>query len=162
MLNHNAPTTAPRDAPRTPPKHLALAIAIAVLAVMLLLLLRSLTLPLVFAAIVAVLAHPLQERLVRRMGGLGWLAAAGLTLAFALAVFCPPVVALSLAYEDLRGLLREVEPDQPGGRPVPENIQRLRPAIVWVSETTGVGEERVRGWIRDGARNSNRSFTAAR
>ncbi len=150
MPIHDAPTTAPRGAPRTPPRHLAFVVVIAVLAVLFLLLLRSLALPLVFAAIVAVLAHPLQDGLVRRMGGLGWLAAAGLTLAFALVVVCPPVVAVSLAYEDLRGLLREVEPDQPGGRPVPENSRRLRPGIAWVGETTGVGEERVRGWVRDG------------
>jgi len=135
---------------RTTAKYLALVVVTVILALLFLLLLHSLALPLVFAAIVAVLAHPLQEKLVRRMRGFGWLAAAALTVAFVLIVAIPPILAVSVAYDDLRGLLKGIESTHPDGKPLSENGPRFRPAIAWVSETTGVGDERVRGWVRDG------------
>ena len=140
---------APIGSRRTTSKYLALVVVTVVLALLFLLLLHSLALPLVFAAIVAMLAHPLQERLVRRMGGLGWLAAGGLTVAFVSIIAIPPILAVGIAYKDLQGLLKEVGPANPDGNNLSENSPQLRPAIEWVSRTTGTPEERVREWVRD-------------
>ena len=134
---------------RTTAKYLALVVVTVILALLFLLLLHSLALPLVFAAIVAVLTHPLQEKLVRRMGGLGWLAAAALTLAVVSIVASPPILAVSVAYDDLRGLLTGGESAHPDGKLLSENSPQLRPAIEWVSRTTGTPEGRVREWVRD-------------
>lgn len=84
------------------------------------------------------------------MGGLEWLAAAILTLLFVLVIACPLIPALSVAYGELHGLLKEVEPSSPGGEGRAEDSSRLRPGIDWVSKTTGVEAVRVRGWVRDG------------
>lgn len=140
---------APNGSRRTTAKYLALVVVTVVLALLFLLLLHSLALPLVFAAIVAVLAHPLQEKLVRGMGGLDWLAAAGLTIAFVSIVAIPPILAVGVAYEDLHGLLNEVGPANPDGNRLSENSPQLRPAIEWVSRTTGTPEDRVREWVRN-------------
>ena len=140
---------APNGSRRTTTKYLALVVVTVVLALLFLLLLHSLALPLVFAAIVAVLAHPLQEKLVRGMGGLDWLAAAGLTIAFVSIVAIPPILAVGVAYEDLHGLLKEVGPANPDGNQLSENSSQLRPAIEWVSRTTGTPEDRVREWVRN-------------
>ena len=140
---------APNGSRRTTSKYLALVVVTVVLALLFLLLLHSLALPLVFAAIVAMLAHPLQERLVRRMGGLDWLAAGGLTVAFVSIIAIPPILAVGIAYKDLHGLLKEVGPANPDGNHLSENSPQLRPAIEWVSRTTGTPEERVREWVRD-------------
>ena len=145
MPNHDAPN----GSRRITAKYLALVVVTAVLALLFLLLLHSLALPLVFAAIVAVLAHPLQEKLVRRMGGLDWLAAGGLTVAFVSIIAFPPILAVGVAYRDLHGLLREVGPANPDGTRLSENSPPLRPAIEWASRTTGTPEERVREWVRD-------------
>jgi predicted PurR-regulated permease PerM len=125
-------------------------VVIIALALIFLLMLHSLALPLVFAAIVAVLAHPLQEKLVRNIGGRGWLVAAVLTLSFAVMVVCPPIQAVSVAYDDLQVLLNEVGHANAYGQQMSENCPQLRPAIEWVGRTTGVGEVRVRVRIRDG------------
>ncbi len=140
---------APNGSRRTTAKYLALVVVTVVLALLFLLLLHSLALPLVFAAIVAVLAHPLQEKPVRGMGGLDWLAAAGLTIAFVSIVAIPPILAVGVAYEDLHGLLKEVGPANPDGNQLSENSPQLRPAIKWVSRTTGTPEDRVREWVRN-------------
>ena len=140
---------APIGSRRTTSKYLALVVVTVVLALLFLLLLHSLALPLVFAAIVAMLAHPLQEKLVWRMGGLDWLAAGGLTVAFVSIIAIPPILAVGIAYKDLHGLLKEVGPANPDGNHLSENSPQLRPAIEWVSRTTGTPEERVREWVRD-------------
>ena len=150
MSSNDVPTTAPDSSRQTTARILALPVVIIVLALMFFFVLRSLALPLVLAAVVALLAYPLQEKLVRRMGGLEWLAAASLTLLFILVIACPLLPAISVAYEELHGLLKEVESASPGGMLLSENSRRLQPGIKWVSKTTGVEEGRVRGWVRDG------------
>ena len=88
----------------------------------------------------------------------GWLAATGLTLAFALAVALPPALAVSVAYDDLNRLLRGVVPGEPGAGPLSEDSPRLQPLIAGVGANTGAGEERVRGWVRDGGADLEQVF----
>ena len=148
MPGYDTPTPASKGSTRSAPRHWALVVVIAILAVVFILLIRSLALPLLLAAIVTVLAHPLQDRLVRRMGGLAWLVAAGLTVAFALVVVCPPIAAVYMAYDDIHDLLREAASNDTDIKSLPDNSGRLQPGIAWVGKATGVGEERLRDWIR--------------
>ena len=131
-------TEVPPGTPQRPAaRPLAVLMVVAALAAIFLLVLRSLALPLIFAAVVALLTHPAQEWLTRRLGGLGWLAAATLTLLLVVAVACPLALAVSVIYKETHGLLEAV------GR-------RVQAAVEWASRRTGVEEADLRGWVRGG------------
>lgn len=148
--SEDMPTKSPDSSRQSAARIPTLPLVIIALALMFFFVLRSLALPLVLAAVAALLAYPLQEWLARRMGGIAWLAAAILTLLFVLVIACPLLPAVTIAYGELHGLLKEAEPASAGGNLLFKDGRRLRPGIEWVSKMTGVEEDRVHSWVRDG------------
>jgi predicted PurR-regulated permease PerM len=150
MSSHNSPPASvlPSFSTRRYAVHFMVLIAlVVVLALLFFFVIRVLALPLVLAAVVALLLHPAQLELERRLGR-GWLAAGILTVLFVTAIVAPLAATVSTAQGELHQLFVELEP-KPGGEATPAvDSPRLQPSIHWISQTTGFEEERVRGWGR--------------
>lgn len=127
---------------------LVLAGLVLVLALLFFFVVRALALPLVLAGVVALLLHPVQVVLERRLGR-DWLAAGVLTVLFVTAIAALLTATVYTASGELRHLLVEIEP-MPGGeaRLMPTDRPPLQPVIAWLSQVTGLEAERIRAWVR--------------
>jgi predicted PurR-regulated permease PerM len=152
MSSHNSPPASVPpsvSARRYAVPFMVLIALVLVLTLLFFFVVRVLALPLVLAAVVALLLHPAQVELERRLGR-DWLAAAILTVLFVAAIVAPLAATVYTAQGELHQLFVELEPT-PGGEATPAaDNPRLQPSIRWISQTTGFEEERVRGWVRTG------------
>jgi predicted PurR-regulated permease PerM len=132
MSSHNSPPASVPpsvSARRYAVPFMVLIALVLVLTLLFFFVVRVLALPLVLAAVVALLLHPAQVELERRLGR-DWLAAAILTVLFVAAIVAPLAATVYTAQGELHQLFVELEPT-PGGEATPaaDNPRELQQAV---------------------------------